>query len=100
MAQTQRYSVGSEPGRSSSSAALAVGALAPALAAVGALLANRGITPPFGGFLLFAAAIPLSLLAIVLAFFAFVARAGDATARPCSRPARPSRSRRSRSRRS
>ena len=76
MAQTQRYAVGSEPGKSSSSIALAVGALAPALAAVGALLANRGITPPFGGFLLFAAAIPLSLLAIVLALFAFLRARG------------------------
>src|SRR5262245_30764895 len=67
----QRYSVGTKPGKSVSSAALTLGLLAPVLAAAGALVANRGITTPFGGFLLFAASIPLSLLAILLALFAF-----------------------------
>ena len=68
---------GPKPGKTVSSTAVALGLLAPLLAALGALLANRGITSPFGGFLVFAVAIPLSLLAVLFAFFGlFRARGG------------------------
>jgi uncharacterized protein (DUF1499 family) len=73
----QRYSTGAAtPGKSASSFALAMGFLAPLIAAAGAFLANRGITSPFGGFLFFAAAIPAALLALLSGLVALVRARG------------------------
>jgi uncharacterized protein (DUF1499 family) len=72
----QRYSAPAtvtrpKPGKSVSSAVVALGLGAPLVAVAGALIANRGIASPFTGFLIFASAIPLSLLAVVLSLGAF-----------------------------
>jgi hypothetical protein len=73
----QRHSTrAAAPGKTVSSIAVALGLGAPLVAAAGALLANRGITAPFAGFLVFASAIPLSVLAILFALAALVRARG------------------------
>jgi uncharacterized protein (DUF1499 family) len=77
MAARSAYPDAEPPGRSTSTAALVLGLAAPACAALGAFLANRGVLAPYPGFVLFLLGIPLAMLAVLIGAFAlFRARGG------------------------
>ena len=64
------------PGRTSSTLALLLGVVAPALTVGGAWLAHVGALPPYGGFRLFLLSLPVSVGAVVFSVFALLRSRG------------------------